>query len=1115
MKRLGLLGGVLAGALSVVFLSHASPVTAASSGQCSGGGDCVVLKVDIGVKPGTAAKVVATRSNKVTTGRDDLFTLDLDGDNQHYSSKNVIFGTDINGPYCSSANPATIANVFYDITVSGSANGVRTRVNLCSNASPNATGSFPAVKSIVVASVAGKRTTGGILADITIIQDVTGTKLACPKNSAFVLTDQTGAKLDFTVNEQPTSSIGRLYTNYVLKPGTYTIDGTCVINGKGYIVRQVGIKVTADTITHITKTTAGDAAVPIDPAAGTAAGTAAAEIKPTCDVDSLTWVFCPLISVAQKAVEELGGIVKDQLEFSPLKDDSTGLKPAWEAFRNIADVFFVLIFFVVIFGTSMGFDNYTVKKILPRLIAAAVLIQFSYLLVGLLVDISNVLGKGIDSLMYAAIPAAAKNGNSGGSLIAGSIEAVILGLVGGYAAFTAGFAVPLLLALVSALLGLIAVFLTLQIRLMLISFLIVLAPVAILLWVLPNTEKYFKIWRETLIKLLLMYPIIVLLLATSSLFSVIIANSGDAATNFQKLLGAMAPILAFFLIPTTFKYAGKSLGAVSSFASRQTSRGQKGIDGLKGKSKQNRAYNREQKSLSRINALNKNPATTKGGKAMQGLQRRYAQAGAGFGLDKIDESQINNRLRENDKKQLEAAARKLDYLNPDQLRIVAASSNDYGHRAAVAKMAETNDLAGLQQVLTASNGRYKDNQDPDWQKAIAGNYKQIKEQAPHLVMPPSKAFENLSAQGLSQLNELGIAGLTDYRNSLSGTQQKDFDTKTAETFTRLDNSQTLMNSLKPEYRTKLNTLAAAAGYTILGTGTTGGSGSGGSSGTGAGGGRGPQNFPGGAGFGGGNTPAPSAGGGSGASSNNPSSWRNSGSNPMPGGAGWAGGNASGGAGPSGPGGTSPGPSGSGGSGQGYTGGGATQPPTGGAGFGLLQTAYDKSSGGPASSPQPTNANTYRTFNTAGSQAAPAVSPADTRSASSTVTFNPPNTSTAPIPSASVTTGQTIVPPIPGNKVFPGSSAPAAAAPKITITPPIPGGQAPQAPATNPGVRPSATPFSVTPKPPSPTSVPDFNASGRVTIRPTQPGSRTNGPLPSLRLGSRAESSVPGDDRSRP
>jgi|GEM_PF-6685319 len=618
-----------------------------------------------------------------------------------------------------------------------------------------------------------------------------------------------------------------------LKPGTYTvtIDGAY---SEGPGLASFPVKITKPGVVLAAGSNTLNLSQNNAPAAPTTDPTPS-EVQAVCSVDSLTWLLCPVISIAQGAVNNLTGVVKNQLKFTPLASGDTGLKPAWAVFRNLADVFFVLIFFIVIFGTSMGLDNYTVKKILPRLIAAAVLVQFSYLLVGFMVDISNVLGMGIDSLMAAAIPGGVKTGNEGVMQIAGAVELVGAGVGAGVAAatfapFLAEFAIPLLLALAAAIIGLIAVFITLQIRIMLIDFLIIIAPIAFLLWVLPNTDKYFKMWRETLVKLLLMYPIIVLLLATSKFFSVVITGSGDAS-NWTKLGSALAPIIALFLIPATFKFAGSALMMGHGFISGHAKRGHSAISGAQDKMKQNRAYNRQQKGLSKINSLNQaGPATTGFGRLKQGTQRKLAQQQAGLSIDKIDPNRMAGALEKNDKDQLTAAGRLLENDNPSTLlaKALDTKSSQFTSRAATAKLAAIEDTGKLQTVLANKYGN--DTTNSEWIKATAGNFSGLKEKAPHLVSPGgAAAYDNIKAEKGVRLDNVGAQAMVNRRNALKAAhvsaigstgevaakQQLDaFDENMRNVVVGINGSTTGVNNINNDTRDTLNQLGTDIGVSV-------------------------------------------------------------------------------------------------------------------------------------------------------------------------------------------------------------------------------------------------------------------------------------------------------------
>src|SRR6185437_15899268 len=76
----------------------------------------------------------------------------------------------------------------------------------------------------------------------------------------------------------------------------------------------------------------------------------------------------------------------------------------WQNMRNVAAVMLILVFFAIIFGTALGFDNYTIKKSLPHLVAGAILMPLSWYICAVMIDIGNILGQGLLTLMDAIIP---------------------------------------------------------------------------------------------------------------------------------------------------------------------------------------------------------------------------------------------------------------------------------------------------------------------------------------------------------------------------------------------------------------------------------------------------------------------------------------------------------------------------------------------------------------------------------------------------------------------------------------------------------------------------------------------------------------------------------------
>lgn len=118
---------------------------------------------------------------------------------------------------------------------------------------------------------------------------------------------------------------------------------------------------------------------------------------------TLGWIVCPLLdSAANAATDFYEGQIKNQLQVEPelFTGGDEGTKAGWETFRAFANTLFIIVLLVVIFSqlTGVGIDNYGIKKILPKLIIAAILINLSYWLCMVLVDVSNILGNSLQTM---------------------------------------------------------------------------------------------------------------------------------------------------------------------------------------------------------------------------------------------------------------------------------------------------------------------------------------------------------------------------------------------------------------------------------------------------------------------------------------------------------------------------------------------------------------------------------------------------------------------------------------------------------------------------------------------------------------------------------------------
>ena len=293
------------------------------------------------------------------------------------------------------------------------------------------------------------------------------------------------------------------------------------------------------------------------------------EAKNSCGVDGVGWLICPLMNFAGNISDSAYSAISQFLSIDPkiFKDDSTsgGLKQAWNFFRDIANAVFAVIFLWVIFSqiSNVGVSNYGIKKILPRLIIGALLVNLSFYLCQLAVDLSNILGFSLKGVLEGAA-----SGIDTQSAAAGSISTFMAGalaLTGAALFLFLAVSIPTITALLLALLVVLVILIVRQAAIIL---LIAVSPLAFAAWLLPNTENLFKKWISMFKGLLVVFPVVSLLYGAGKLAGAILAASATDDPNNPKetmQFAALAvSILPLGATPFVLQSSLNSLGSIGA-----------------------------------------------------------------------------------------------------------------------------------------------------------------------------------------------------------------------------------------------------------------------------------------------------------------------------------------------------------------------------------------------------------------------------------------------------------------------------------------------------------------------------------------------------------------------
>lgn len=325
------------------------------------------------------------------------------------------------------------------------------------------------------------------------------------------------------------------------------------------------------------------------------AGDGDSEANPTsCTIDGVGWIVCGITQFLAKITDALYGWIVNFLVVQPLNvntgasDNTTYI--AWTGMRNIANIAFAIAFLIIIFSqlTGTGITNYGVKKMLPRLIVAAILVNISYWVAAIAVDVFNIIGNNIYNYLRGLADtlgdvSVSTNGwevlatflLSGGA-IAGTTYAVSALVSAGTMATLGPVALyAFIVFILGIVLALIVAFVILALRQAIIIILIVISPLAFVAMLLPNTEKYFGMWRKTLTTMLIFYPLFSILFGGSALAGmVIIGSAGQAsespAVGMMVLMGMVITVLPLWLTPLIIRFSTGVMGQVAGIVNNRS-----------------------------------------------------------------------------------------------------------------------------------------------------------------------------------------------------------------------------------------------------------------------------------------------------------------------------------------------------------------------------------------------------------------------------------------------------------------------------------------------------------------------------------------------------------------
>lgn len=293
----------------------------------------------------------------------------------------------------------------------------------------------------------------------------------------------------------------------------------------------------------------------------------------SCDVQGIGWFICPVSNWLADGIDYMYSALQQFLKTKPLEttNQNSGIYLAWVIMRNISNVAFIVAFLVIIYSqlTSVGISNYGVKKMIPRLVIAAVLVNLSFTICAILLDLSNIAGYAFQDAFMGIENTIATVGENTTTWTWSEVISTALSngaLAVGAITFTTELLPMLVPAATLAGLTLLLILLIMAARQALIIILIIISPLAFVCYLLPGTEKWFKKWRDSFLTMLVFFPAFSVVFGGAQLAGILIIQNATGPNGaIMHVLGMLVQIIPLAITPLIMKFSGGVLGKFAGF----------------------------------------------------------------------------------------------------------------------------------------------------------------------------------------------------------------------------------------------------------------------------------------------------------------------------------------------------------------------------------------------------------------------------------------------------------------------------------------------------------------------------------------------------------------------
>lgn len=260
----------------------------------------------------------------------------------------------------------------------------------------------------------------------------------------------------------------------------------------------------------------------------------------TGELERVQWLICPVYNTSVIAVGPFEKFIMEQFKNPVSFLNNNGFKKAHQNILIVANVLVVLAFLVILVLqiSNVGLANYHIKKSLPRLVGALIATNLSYLLMQILVDLSNLFGSGFIQFAYQVSSSAPKVNIMAEFLSFEGVGSVFLFLI---------LAIPIIIIMI---IGLIVGFVSYVINKAILIMAILLSPIAFASMAIPQFNSFFVFWRKKITSAILLYPVLCSMAGFAVLTqSIILTVNGVNQNSLLKLVALVLPGVNLLVAP--------------------------------------------------------------------------------------------------------------------------------------------------------------------------------------------------------------------------------------------------------------------------------------------------------------------------------------------------------------------------------------------------------------------------------------------------------------------------------------------------------------------------------------------------------------------------------------